>query len=368
MNKNKKKKKSSDLSLVNNILIVFIIIGISVLSYLFFSVMNSQKKEPATPIKNENEQTQTETVKPETPEKQIPPVTAVETPNLPPFEYYKFKYIYTINVKGKLKVLNLKIQVPQTEENKQYIKITSVSLKPDKVYNTENGVISEYNFKDVTKPVVVFYEGIIKTRTYNLEVAKLMNRNINPEQDLSRYLKPEKLIESADPVIKNIAASITGNSQEEIIQKVYEYLQKRITYTVINRDIGAKQAITQRKGKCSEYAAAMTAILRAKNIPAKVVSGDILRENDTPHAWVEVYFDKYGWVTFDPTHQGITKYKEVNGKPVIVGTIYNSANPGMSYIKNSSNILSFNPIMFMYATKQKGQASYNEVFEIERLK
>ena len=359
----KKRKSSSNSSLVINILIGLIIIGITFFLYLFFAISLKSQNKSTPNIKKETEKPQIQPQKPaDTLSQQIP-----QDPNLPPFEYYKFKYTYIVNVQGKLKVLNLKINIPQNEEDKQYIKITSVSQKPDKVYKTPNSVIGEYNYKDISKPVVVSYEGVIKTRTYNLLTAKMINQNKTPEQDLSRYLKPEKYIESDDNLIKSIAAGITGNSQEEIIQKVYEYLQKHIKYTIIP-NIGAKQALIKKKGKCSEYSAAMCAILRAKNIPARVVAGDILREKDTPHAWVEVYFDKYGWVTFDPTHQGIQKYKEVNGKLVVVETIYKSENPGMSYIKNCTNELSFNPIMFMYDSGQKGRASYNEVFEIERLK
>ncbi len=359
----KKKKKSFDLSFINNILIGLIIIGITFLAYLFFAITLKPQNKSTPNIKKDTEKTQIQPQKPaDTQSQQIP-----QDPNLPPFEYYKFKYTYTVNVQGKLKVLNLKINIPQNEEDKQYIKITSVSQKPDKVYKTPNGVIGEYNYKDISKPVVVSYEGVIKTRTYSLLTAKMMKQNKTPEKDLSRYLKPEKYIESNDNLIKSIAAGITGDSQEEIIQKVYEYLQRHIKYTVIP-NIGAKQALIKKKGKCSEYSAAMTAILRAKNIPARVVAGDILRGKDTPHAWVEVYFDKYGWVAFDPTHQGIKKYKEVNGKQVVVQTIYKSEDPGMSYIKNCTNEISFNPIMFMYASGQKGRASYNEVFEVQRLK
>jgi hypothetical protein len=67
-----------------------------------------------------------------------------------------------------------------------------------------------------------------------------------------------------------------------------------------------------RKGYCSYFAFAMTLMLRSIGIPARVAVGfapDMknstlnfyeIRAMDG-HAWVEVYFDDYGWVTFDPT-------------------------------------------------------------------
>ena len=72
---------------------------------------------------------------------------------------------------------------------------------------------------------------------------------------------------------------------------------------------------TSKTGYCTYYATAMTLMLRSLDIPARYVTGyhamvtpntgknrytrSILDENY--HAWVEVYFDGIGWLTFDPT-------------------------------------------------------------------
>lgn len=65
-----------------------------------------------------------------------------------------------------------------------------------------------------------------------------------------------------------------------------------------------------RKGYCDMFASSMAVLCRVAGIPARVAtgfdpgiaSGDgyDLRSMDK-HAWVEVYFPKYGWVTFDAT-------------------------------------------------------------------
>ena len=67
-----------------------------------------------------------------------------------------------------------------------------------------------------------------------------------------------------------------------------------------------------RAGYCNYYAAAMAVMARAVGIPARVAAGygqgeynpDTeayrVREKDA-HAWVEVYFPRYGWVEFEPT-------------------------------------------------------------------
>jgi transglutaminase-like putative cysteine protease len=68
---------------------------------------------------------------------------------------------------------------------------------------------------------------------------------------------------------------------------------------------------TGRAGYCQQYAAAMGAMLRVANIPARVVlgythekpdaSGRFEVTTDDAHAWVEAYFAGVGWVPFDPT-------------------------------------------------------------------
>jgi protein-glutamine gamma-glutamyltransferase len=66
------------------------------------------------------------------------------------------------------------------------------------------------------------------------------------------------------------------------------------------------------EGYCQHYAGAMALMLRMAGIPARVATGFtpggysdrkeawIVRDSDA-HAWVEVWFDDFGWVTFDPT-------------------------------------------------------------------
>lgn len=70
-----------------------------------------------------------------------------------------------------------------------------------------------------------------------------------------------------------------------------------------------------KQGHCAMYATAMTLALREMGIPARYITGFSTGElKQMPdgsyqkeifvgglHAWVEVYFDNIGWITFDPT-------------------------------------------------------------------
>ena len=66
------------------------------------------------------------------------------------------------------------------------------------------------------------------------------------------------------------------------------------------------------QGYCDYFATGMVVMLRAEGIPARVASGfapgdfdpntgeSIVRENNA-HSWVEAFFPRYGWITFEPS-------------------------------------------------------------------
>jgi transglutaminase-like putative cysteine protease len=70
--------------------------------------------------------------------------------------------------------------------------------------------------------------------------------------------------------------------------------------------------LTQTKtGFCQQYASAMAVLVRELGIPARVAvgyqagtvqdDGTYLVQSTDAHAWVEVYFEGYGWLSFEPT-------------------------------------------------------------------
>lgn len=122
-----------------------------------------------------------------------------------------------------------------------------------------------------------------------------------------------------DPRIKTLAEQVAGrfNNAYDKTTAIELYLKTHYDYTL---DLSGPEAtdplanfmFVRRSGNCEYFAAAMVVMLRAEGIPARYVTGFIqgeyndvggdyiIRESDA-HAWVEVYFPGYGWITFDPT-------------------------------------------------------------------
>ncbi|MEK1905522.1 MAG: DUF3488 and transglutaminase-like domain-containing protein [Pseudomonas sp.] len=82
----------------------------------------------------------------------------------------------------------------------------------------------------------------------------------------------------------------------------------------VGRDSIDEFLFRTRKGFCAHYAGAMTFVLRAAGIPARVVAGyqggefnaagrDVTVRQFDAHAWVEYWQAGQGWVAIDPTFQ-----------------------------------------------------------------
>lgn len=123
--------------------------------------------------------------------------------------------------------------------------------------------------------------------------------------------------------VKELAESITKNYNNLLYKTlaVQQYLLDEYYYSL---KPGLSKSSNQleyflfesKKGYCSYFAFAMTLMLRSVGIASRVSVGfapDM--ENRTlnfyeirsidGHAWVEVFFDDYGWLTFDPTSSNI---------------------------------------------------------------
>jgi transglutaminase-like putative cysteine protease len=100
------------------------------------------------------------------------------------------------------------------------------------------------------------------------------------------------------------------------VQAVDAYLESGFTYSERPDEPGEAPLeqflFDTRTGYCQHFAGAMALLLRMGGVPARVVQGFspggfskrkdawIIRDTDA-HAWVEAWFDDYGWVVFDPT-------------------------------------------------------------------
>jgi len=147
-------------------------------------------------------------------------------------------------------------------------------------------------------------------------------RSINKLVAASRdtYNKYLQLPQELPERVKKLAFEITSEADNDFdrVKSIESYLSKNYTYTLQpgtvpkNQDFVDYFLFDSKKGYCTYYATAMTVLVRSLGIPARYVEGYVVPSqpvsgttyeitNKQAHAWVEVYFEGFGWLTFEPT-------------------------------------------------------------------
>jgi len=101
----------------------------------------------------------------------------------------------------------------------------------------------------------------------------------------------------------------------DYVQRVRARVQRGATYTErpkVHANPLDAFLFEDPRGYCQHFSGAMALLLRMGGIPARVAvgfspgqldkaSGEYIVRDLDAHSWVEAYFPRYGWITFDPT-------------------------------------------------------------------
>ena len=137
-----------------------------------------------------------------------------------------------------------------------------------------------------------------------------------PTWVLTRYTQlPEDLPQR----VRGLAADLTSGTYTPYAKaKAIEAYLSTFPYTLkvdpppYNADGVDHFLFTLQEGYSEYFASAMTVLLRSVNVPARLASGYTVGDevpdeqayfvtDSHSHAWVEVFFPDYGWITFEPT-------------------------------------------------------------------
>jgi protein-glutamine gamma-glutamyltransferase len=136
-----------------------------------------------------------------------------------------------------------------------------------------------------------------------------------PAEATRRFLQ----LPSLDPQVADLVRVVTRDvtTPYEMTIAIKQHLVSSYAYSL---DVGTILSASpledflfiRKTGYCEHYATAMVIMLRTIGIPARLVTGFLpgewndfghyytVRQQDA-HAWVEVWFPRSGWLTFDPT-------------------------------------------------------------------
>jgi hypothetical protein len=115
-------------------------------------------------------------------------------------------------------------------------------------------------------------------------------------------------VQSDAPAIRELAAKAVGNASDDLqkMRRLRSFVSDYITQHGL--DVGyasALEVVRTREGDCTEYAVLLTALARAEQIPARVVTGMVYADRYAggsrvfvPHAWVQAWINGR-WQSFD---------------------------------------------------------------------
>lgn len=133
------------------------------------------------------------------------------------------------------------------------------------------------------------------------------------EPMMEQYLQ---LPEGMNPAILRLAERLVGDKDPADAAHAVDLHLRGFSYS-LEQEPSSDDPLSSflfdvKSGHCEYFASAMTVLLRAGGIPARMVTGFyggtrteagnyyVVRQGDA-HAWVEVYFPGVGWAVFDPT-------------------------------------------------------------------
>lgn len=134
------------------------------------------------------------------------------------------------------------------------------------------------------------------------------------------YSKYTQIPDTVPQRVKDLAAEITAShtNNYDKVKAIEQYLSGNFPYTLTpkstprDRDFVDYFLFEGKQGYCTYYASAMAILVRSIGLPARYIEGYMMPSspgpdntyvvtNETAHAWVEVYFEGFGWIPFEPT-------------------------------------------------------------------
>jgi len=194
--------------------------------------------------------------------------------------------------------------LPRNIPGKQKVLLIEFSQEPDEIKKEDGNAVALFKIPQSSEPTEIVIRSTILLHPYDFKNAASSKQYLFPKGTLDEFLKHEKNFQVNHKKIQTKAAEIKGNTEEEIIRNIHDFVVGHMNYTNnLSETRGAKKSLSSGKGDCTEYSELMVTLCRAKGIPARIVMGlvDVNYNKNPRHNWVEVYFEKLGWVPFDPT-------------------------------------------------------------------
>lgn len=212
---------------------------------------------------------------------------------------------YDISFQGKIDNYTFRGLLPFNYRNKQ--EVLDVRFKPEDPAIIQSDSIWYFEYK---------LDQLPKNREFHIQVEydiALYDYDLNTAIALEQKLSDSKALEflpghNAKRPPKNIRtalAGIEGEDDIETVKKIHQFVIDTLEYKhkLVGEELSPAQILKKKAGVCAHYADLFVDLCQEIGMPARTVGGLVAHSGENVrHRWAEVYFEKYGWVPFDPTH------------------------------------------------------------------
>lgn len=129
------------------------------------------------------------------------------------------------------------------------------------------------------------------------------NINVSLANEYTPFLYPNQYVnfnQNSNAVAVSNQVTAGAPDAMGVVTSVYNYVVDNLTYDTVKAATvqsgylpNVDSTLATKNGICFDYAALMTAMLRAQDIPTKLVIG---YTGQLYHAWVSVYLPSQGWI------------------------------------------------------------------------
>ncbi len=155
-------------------------------------------------------------------------------------------------------------------------------------------------------------------RNQRFDLRSYRDYRLEPELPATRRVEALELPDDAAPQARELADELRGQDGDDdlaVVELALEWFEDSdFEYTLTPQQLRDDPVddflFDTRAGFCEHFASAFVVLMRAADIPARVVTGylgmedagdyHIVRQSDA-HAWAEVWLPQQGWVRVDPT-------------------------------------------------------------------
>ncbi len=201
----------------------------------------------------------------------------------------------------------VKAYLPQSND-RQTIRSFSNFQDSTKFITTKNqdGLQAKWIFRNESD-AVFNYEFEVESKSIEFSLSERMPFEDHSSDSLAKYLSATEIIQSEHDSIVSMARKLKSYNVFYSLKANFDFVSQ-ITNSGTSALTDAETTLRRRRGSCNGKSRLFVALCRAQGIPARVVGGIILEneEKRTSHLWAEVFYQNH-WIPFDVLNQHFAK-------------------------------------------------------------